>query len=309
MAQIKSTTRRYRILNILGEGAFGKVFLAEKSRRLKVAVKVFNDPIEYKKELKIAKDICTKQLRGIAVYIDSGVIMDRAAARELKIKIGSAFIVYSYIETNLKRIYEVKRLSKRDILEIGIQLVQCAKNIHSVGYIHADIKLDNIMINSKNDVILLDYNLAQKYKLPDGAHRPNLENKDFGNPYFASCNIFNNHTLSRRDDLIQIIYNLMVLYNDFKPLIEFFGSCRDVQEVFERFKKEESAFNFCFNNRTVFLFEALEECYQTGYEDEPNYSKITFLLQNVLLKLNQIPGGKYKLRRESHSLIESDIED
>ena len=44
----------------------------------------------------------------------------------------------------------------------------------------------------------------------------------------------------------------------------------------------------------MFLYEALEECYEMEYKDIPNYSKLTFLLKKVLLKMDLAPGGKYQ---------------
>ena len=70
------------------------------------------------------------------------------------------FIVYKFIKSNLKDIWNTVRLSIRDITQIGIELVECVENIHSTGYIHTDIKLYNVMIGSENQVFLIDYGCA-----------------------------------------------------------------------------------------------------------------------------------------------------
>ena len=46
-------------------------------------------------------------------------------------------------------------------------------------------------------------------------------------------------------------------------------------------------------NNCVFLNEALTECYALGYNEEPNYAKLKFILKKCLLKIDQIPGHKY----------------
>ena len=117
--------------------------------------------------------------------------------------VGSTFIVYEFIEKTLKQAWNRSELSKRDILQIGIQLIKAAESIHNLGYVHTDIKLDNLMFNRENKVFIIDYGNAQKYLLPDGTHRPNGSGPDkYVNPHFGSKNALNKQTLSRRDDLI-----------------------------------------------------------------------------------------------------------
>lgn len=63
--------------------------------------------------------------------------------------------------------------------------------------------MDNVMVNSENQVFLIDYGCCQKIKMPDGSDRPNIIDQKFGgNINFASKNCLNGETLSKRDDLI-----------------------------------------------------------------------------------------------------------
>ena len=69
----------------------------------------------------------------------------------------------------------------------------------------------------------------------------------------------------------------MCLINSFKPIRDLLGDDPE-HEYFIEFKKEESAEYFCEFNDTPYLIEVLTECYDLKYEEEPNYSKIIFLL-------------------------------
>ena len=135
---------------------------------------------------------------------DDGLVDHPDVAGDLYVPINSIFIVYRYIgNKSLKDLWDEKvPFSKRDIIQIGIELVKSVQNIHSTGYLHTDVKLDNIMISDQNRVILIDYGNAQRFKLADGSHRPDVRPLEFGNPLFASKNLFTGHTLSMRDDLI-----------------------------------------------------------------------------------------------------------
>ena len=39
------------------------------------------------------------------------------------------------------------KFSMQEIIQIGIELIECVEKMHSKGYLHLDIKLDNIMID------------------------------------------------------------------------------------------------------------------------------------------------------------------
>ena len=81
-------------------------------------------------------------------------------------------------------------------------MVESVQSLHSTGYIHNDIKLDNVMITDDNEVVLIDYGKAEKFGLQGMSHRPNKPVVQYGNPHFCSKNVHHNQTLSRRDDLI-----------------------------------------------------------------------------------------------------------
>ena len=65
------------------------------------------------------------------------------------------------------------------ILQIGIKLIVLLQKMHNTGYIHCDIKPDNIMIGDynkdvslRNKLYLIDFGIAQKWRGDDGAHLP-----------------------------------------------------------------------------------------------------------------------------------------
>ena len=58
-------------------------------------------------------------------------------------------MVYQYYEHSLKDLWASRvNFSKKDFVEIGIQLLNIVESIHKAGFVHSDIKLDNIMVNS-----------------------------------------------------------------------------------------------------------------------------------------------------------------
>ena len=98
------------------------------------------------------------------------------------------------------------------------------------------------MLTESIEVVLIDFGKAEKFNLADGCHRPNNLKVQTGNPYFCSKNLHLDQTLSRRDDLIQVVYILMCLHNSFKPLRRFLENDSD---KFVEIKRETSAEEFC----------------------------------------------------------------
>ena len=89
--------------------------------------------------------------------------------------------------------------------------------LHSLGFVHNDLKLENILIGNKDPSIiyLIDFGLTCKFLEEDGSHTSKkFINKFSGNFMFASLNSYRGNTKSRRDD-IQSALNIMIyLLND-----------------------------------------------------------------------------------------------
>ena len=88
-----------------------------------------------------------------------------------------------------------------------------------MGYLHLDIKPDNILIgDGQGDIYLIDYGISEKYQDDDYNHKVAKKRKNiFGNLSFMSKNAFNFKNQSRRDDLIGFVYNLILFVNGNLP--------------------------------------------------------------------------------------------
>lgn len=102
---IHSYNHQYVIIRPLGRGDFGSVHLSKKQDQSLVAIKVFRNHENSKREVRIAKDICRKKLKGCAVLLDYGRVRDNRVTRELDTLLNSYFVVYEYIEKSFKDIY------------------------------------------------------------------------------------------------------------------------------------------------------------------------------------------------------------
>ena len=73
---------------------------------------------------------------------------------------GQQFIVMEYVEgKTLREIIPVKKM--QDAIAYAIQIAEALQEAHSKGIVHRDIKAENIMVNSKNQVKVMDFGLAK----------------------------------------------------------------------------------------------------------------------------------------------------
>jgi tRNA A-37 threonylcarbamoyl transferase component Bud32 len=59
---------------------------------------------------------------------------------------------------------------KLSFTEILVQMIEAVEEMHSYGFIHQDIKLDNFRIMD-NRVVMIDFGLTTKYLDKDGRHK------------------------------------------------------------------------------------------------------------------------------------------
>ena len=88
--------------------------------------------------------------------------------------------------------------------------------LHSLNYIHNDLKLENILIGHKDPstIYLIDFGLTQTYLDENGKHiEKEYVRKFSGNFLFASLNSCRGNNKSRRDDTESALYIMIYLLN------------------------------------------------------------------------------------------------
>jgi serine/threonine protein kinase/Tfp pilus assembly protein PilF len=159
---IGQTISHYKILEKLGEGGMGVVYKAQDTKLDRyVALKFLpahlsKSDLEQTRLIQEAKsasalnhpNVCT--IYGIDEYEGQQFIeMELVDGKTLKYKISGD----DTSKTSL--------LSMKQVIEFGIQISEALQEAHSKGIIHRDIKAENIMVNSKNQIKVMDFGLAK----------------------------------------------------------------------------------------------------------------------------------------------------
>jgi serine/threonine protein kinase len=153
----------YRIIEKLGQGGMGGVFLAEDtSLHRKVALKFL--PTEMQRDATAHKRFI-REARSAAA-LDHPYICH---INEVAESDGQDFIVMEYVEgRSLKDRLEQGPLPPEEALPIAIEVVEALEAAHGKGIIHRDIKPANIMLTKTGHAKVMDFGLAKQVIPPEG---------------------------------------------------------------------------------------------------------------------------------------------
>jgi class 3 adenylate cyclase/tetratricopeptide (TPR) repeat protein len=169
------TFSHYHILEKLGEGGMGEVFLAEDTKlKRKVALKFL--PLHITSGLEARKRF-EREAKAAAALNHPNIV----AVHEFDEWEAQIYISFEYVEgDNLKE--KAPSLTLNHIVDISIQLCEGLEAAHRAGIIHRDIKLSNLILDKNNSVKILDFGLARL----KGASRITSPVSRVGTPYYMS---------------------------------------------------------------------------------------------------------------------------
>jgi serine/threonine-protein kinase len=154
---VSRSISHYRILNKLGEGGMGEVYLAQDTRLdRKVAVKLLGEEFN-RNEDRLRRFIAEAKAASALNHPNIITVYDIGEAEG-----GSHFIATEFIEgETLRHHTETSRLKTREVLDIVVQVASALAAAHQAGIIHRDIKPENIMLRPDGYVKVLDFGLAK----------------------------------------------------------------------------------------------------------------------------------------------------
>jgi len=215
---------RYDIVGVLGEGGFGRVYLAEdKQLRRQVAVKVphhrVTDKTDADRFLQEAQIVAQLDHPGIVPVYDAGCTVD------------ACFVVSKYVPgEELAKWAKAARGKFANIAALVAEIADALQHAHEHGLVHRDIKPANILLDNDGKPYLADFGLA-------------LRDEDFGSgPHLAGTPAYMSPEQARgeghRVDIRSDIFGLgVVLYELLAGQIPFQG--RGLAEMRDRIIHED----------------------------------------------------------------------
>ena len=146
----------YRILEKLGAGGMGEVYLAEDMKLgRRVAIKILSEEYTTNRDRlnRFEQEACAAS----ALNHPNILPIHEVGSDE-----GRHFIATEYIDgITLRRKISDSQLEIQSILDIAVQVGSALEEAHSAGIVHRDIKPDNIMVRRNGYVKVLDFGLAK----------------------------------------------------------------------------------------------------------------------------------------------------
>ncbi len=205
---------RYQIVEPLGQGGMGSVYLAERlPDELEVAVKIVRpehagNATVHERFLREVRHTTSISSPHVVRILDTGMSQD-----------GRAFLVMERLEGEslTERLRRPPPLTPLEALHVARDVALALDAAHSTGVIHRDLKPDNIFLCRDGTVKVVDFGIAKAF-VQEINHRvaePSLTeaHRVVGTPVYMSPEVITKEGLSPASDLYSlgvILYEMMV---------------------------------------------------------------------------------------------------
>jgi tetratricopeptide (TPR) repeat protein/predicted Ser/Thr protein kinase len=197
---IGETISHYRIIEQLGEGGMGVVYLAEDITLGRLVAMKFLTPTggEYRSRfLREARAVSLLHHQNIAAVFDYG-----------ETPAGQPFIVMERIEGEpLSEKLRGGSLPLAEAARIVSEIAEALGEAHLQGVVHRDIKPSNVIINKRGQVKVVDFGLVKQIDEDTGDQRPVDQTRSdviVGTPLYLSPEQATGKPVDRRSDLFAL---------------------------------------------------------------------------------------------------------
>jgi serine/threonine protein kinase len=183
----------YKVIDKVGEGGMGVLYLAEDLELNRKAVLKFlppdmiNDPetnLRFKREAQATGSLSHPNI--VTIY-DVGVYENKT------------FIAMEYVEgKTLRELIKSDELTIERITDISVQICEGLNEAHNKGITHRDIKPENILIDEKGKVKIVDFGLAKIKNVSRGITK---QDSTVGTLKYMSPEQIRNQNVDHRSDI------------------------------------------------------------------------------------------------------------
>ena len=205
---------RYKLLEAIGEGGMGTVWVAEQTQpvRRKVALKLIKPGMDSKSVL--ARFEAERQALAVMDHPNIAKVLDGGLTES-----GRPFFVMEYVKgVPITEYCDAARLSVPERLQLFVQVCQAVQHAHQKGIIHRDLKPSNILVAPYDDrpvPKVIDFGLAKAMHQPlteqtlHTAHETVLGTPLYMSPEQAQLNNLDVDTRSDLYSLGVLLYELL----------------------------------------------------------------------------------------------------
>ncbi|CAB3397795.1 unnamed protein product [Caenorhabditis bovis] len=184
---------------------------------------------------------------------------------------------------DLRREAPKQCFSLNTAIRIGLQILNGIREIHSIGFLHRDVKPSNFAMGrtaqTMRNVYMLDFGLARQYLNAKGEIRSPRSAAGFrGTVRYAAVTAHKNKEMGRQDDLWSLFYMLTEFLQGQLP----WRKIKDKDEVGRM--KDEVDLNILLEDCPSELHLFAAHLKTLGYPDTPDYAFLESLLNKIIAK-------------------------
>jgi len=273
-------SKRWKVIEKLGEGGFGAVYTVEDvKRKNRAALKSEANSETRKTFLKLEVQILKRMVgrKCVAQLISSGK------------KEKYSYMVMTLFGASLYRLFKrcKRHFTISTQVRLGIQILYGLKQLHEVGYIHRDIKPGNLAVGREGPearmLHLLDFGLAREYVLRiDGKveiRRPREHARFRGTSRYCSSTVHSRSEQGRSDDLWSMMYVIAEMRGEL-PWVNL----KDKKDIGK--SKNDTTDEILFKDCPSEMMLITEHLRTLDYYKRPDYHLIFNIFVQILTRYN-----------------------
>jgi serine/threonine protein kinase len=261
-------SRKFKLQECLGKGAFGEIYAGvDVASNIPVAIKLERKGAKYPQlqyEARIYNEL--RGVTGIARMHYCGaegdfnvMVIDRLGDDMEKIRARS----------------ETKRLSKEQVVDTADRCLTILEQFHNRGFVHRDIKPDNILLDrAGKHMFLIDFGLSKRICDSRGVQiEPNNHKNLTGTPRYASVANHQGREQGRCDDLQSLGFVLIYLLTGTLPWKQL-----DDYSKIKREKQRALRSGRLFKDLPPFFAHYFNYVGKLSFDDKPDYARMRRML-------------------------------
>lgn len=200
------------------------------------------------------------------------------------------FLVMDLLGKNLAELHTIccNKFSLKTVLMIIDQSISIIEMLHKIGYIYRDIKPNNFLIgrgSRGNELFLIDYGLAKRYRNDSGVHIEFSEDKLIvGTARYCSARALIGHEQSRRDDMEALGYLWIYLLKGKLPWMGLKISEIDAKHDKIHEIKESLAPEILCSGLPREFYRYFKRVKELEFEEEPPYAEFREMFRKLFIR-------------------------
>ena len=285
----------YKIVRLIGKGAFGSVYLTHDKNKNYYASKVESrqESSRLIDEYKIYRYLHKHDVK-------DGIAKIYSLIQTPKFNMMVMELLGESLDTLFTK--SNKKFDLPTVLHLGINIINLLEQVHNAGFIHRDIKPNNFLIgygDAGDKLYLTDFGLSKNY-VRDGRHIDyNTKRNLIGTLRYASINMHMGIEPSRRDDCESVGYMLIYFLKGRLPWQGLKKKKGDDQvELIGDVKMSTSIESLC-NGIHDNFGKYIRTCRNLKFEERPDYGTLRGYFQEIADELDIDPRYQWA-RHDAH---------